>query len=379
MKDGAIIMYSNDRILVEIHTADIHFGAMDPKTQYDILMKEMVQKVATIHFDAFFINGDLFHHKFMSNSDVIMYALLFVDEIVKLCIKNNATLVLLHGTFSHDADQLKLFYRYINSGVDIRIIENMQFQNIKGTTVLCIPEEYGKGREYYEQLLYFTQEYDMVAMHGNIKGAIYGLNEANLDTAKSPVFDIDSFARCNGPILCGHVHVQGCYQNHIYYSGSPLRWRFGEEQEKGFLVCLYDKLSHNYSVEFQPVTSFRYDTICLDEMVNLDPKLIINHIKELKMNGIDFLKVRFGNATTSTDAVKQYFSTRSDITIDVQDSGFIQTIKDNQKNNVQFAQYDYLLDPNINEYEKLAMYINQNKGSEYITTDELIKILTEAI
>ena len=378
MKDG-VIMYSNDRILVEIHTADIHFGAMDPKTQYDILMKEMVQKVATIHFDAFFINGDLFHHKFMSNSDVIMYALLFVDEIVKLCIKNNATLVLLHGTFSHDADQLKLFYRYINSGVDIRIIENMQFQNIKGTTVLCIPEEYNKGKEYYEQLLYFTQEYDMVAMHGNIKGAIYGLNEVNLDTAKSPVFDINSFARCNGPILCGHVHVQGCYQNHIYYSGSPLRWRFGEEQEKGFLVCLYDKLSHNYSVEFQPVTSFRYDTICLDEMVNLDPKLIVNHIKELKMNGIDFLKVRFGNATTSTDAVKQYFSTRSDITIDVQDSGFIQTIKDNQKNNVQFVQYDYLLDPNMNEYEKLAMYINQNKGSEYITTDELIKILTEAI
>ena len=378
MKDG-VIMYSNDRILVEIHTADIHFGAMDPKIQYDILMKEMVQKVATIHFDAFFINGDLFHHKFMSNSDVIMYALLFVDEIVKLCIKNNATLVLLHGTFSHDADQLKLFYRYINSGVDIRIIENMQFQNIKGTTVLCIPEEYGKGKEYYEQLLYFTQEYDMVAMHGNIKGAIYGLNEVNLDTAKSPVFDINSFARCNGPILCGHVHVQGCYQNHIYYSGSPLRWRFGEEQEKGFLVCLYDKLSHNYSVEFQPVTSFRYDTICLDEMVNLDPKLIVNHIKELKMNGIDFLKVRFGNATTSTDAVKQYFSTRSDITIDVQDSGFIQTIKDNQKNNVQFVQYDYLLDPNMNEYEKLAMYINQNKGSEYITTDELIKILTEVI
>ena len=32
----------------------------------------------------------------------------------------------------------------------------------------------------------------------------------------------------------------------------------------------------------------------------------------------------------------------------------------------------------MNEYEKLAMYINQNKGSEYITTDELIKILTES-
>lgn len=368
-----------DRLLVEIHTADIHFGAMDPKLQYEILMNEMVKKLETIHFDAFFINGDLFHHKYMSNSDVIMYALLFVDEIVKLCIRNNAVLVLLHGTYSHDADQLKLFYRYINSGVDIRIIEHTQFQDIKGTTVLCIPEEYGKGKEYYEQFLYYTQEYDMVAMHGNIKGAIYGMNEANLDTTKSPIFDINSFARCNGPILCGHVHVQGCYQNHIYYSGSPLRWKFGEEQEKGFLICLYDKLTHQYSVNFQPVNSFRFDTVCLDEMINTDPKLIINYICDLKMSGIDFLKVRFRNATTSTDAVKQYFSTRPDITIDVQDSGFIQTIKDNQKNNVQFAQYEYLLDSNLNEYEKLVKYINQSKGEDYITTNELIKILSEAI
>ena len=369
----------SDRLLVEIHTADIHFGAMDPKVQYEILMEEMIKKLELIHFDAFFINGDLFHHKYMSNSDVIMYALLFVDEVVKLCIRNNATLVLLHGTYSHDADQLKLFYRYINSGVDIRIIEYMQFQNIKGTTVLCIPEEYGKGREYYEQALYYTQEYDMVAMHGNIKGAIYGMNEANLDTVKSPIFDINSFARCNGPILCGHVHVQGCYQNHIYYSGSPLRWKFGEEQEKGFLICLYDKFTHQYSVNFQPVKSFSYVTINLDNMVNVDPKEIINHIINLKMNGIDFLKIKFGNATTSTDAVKQYFSTRPDIKIDVQDSGFIQTIKENQKTNSKFSQYDYLLDPNLNEYEKLTRYINQNKGEEYITTDELIKILSETI
>lgn len=369
----------SDRLLVEIHTADIHFGAMDPKLQYEILMKEMIRPLEDIHFDAFFINGDLFHHKYMSNSDVIMYALLFVDEVVKLCIRNNATLVLLHGTYSHDADQLKLFYRYINSGVDIRIIEHTQFQNIKGTTVLCIPEEYGKGKEYYEQFLYYTQEYDMVVMHGNIKGAIYGMNEVNLDSSKSPIFDINCFARCNGPILCGHVHVQGCYQNHIYYSGSPLRWTFGEEREKGFLICLYDKLTHQYSVEFQPVNSFRFDTICLDDMINLDPKMIISYICDLKMSGIDFLKVRFGNATTSTDAVKQYFSTRSDIKIDVQDSGFIETVKENQKNSSQFSQYGYLLDPNINEYEKLAMYINQNKGEEYITSDELIKILSDVI
>lgn len=367
------------RFLTEIHTADIHFGAMDPKVQYDILMEQMVRPVSTIHFDAFFINGDIFHHKFMSNSDVIMYALLFVDEIAKLCAMNNATLVLLHGTYSHDADQLKLFYRYINSGIDVRIIEQAQFQDIKGTKVLCIPEEYGKGREYYEQLLYFTQEYDMVAMHGNIKGALYGANEADLDAVKNPTFDIRSFARCNGPILCGHVHTPGIFQEHIYYSGSPLRWKFGEEEEKGFLVCLYDKKTQQYAIEFQPVKSFRYDTIKLDEMIGLDPKIIIDHILQLKANGIDYLKVKFGNSSSSTDAVKAYFSTIQDIVIDVQDSGFMETVKENQQNNDKFAQYGYLLDGNMSEYEIFARYVNQAKGEEFITADELIKILSEAI
>lgn len=367
----------NQKPLVEIHTADIHFGAMDPKIQYDILMDQMIHKIQRIHFDAFFINGDLFHHKFMSNSDVIMYALLFIDEIAKLCIQNNATLVLLHGTYSHDADQLKLFYRYINSGLDIRIVEQMRFENIKGTQVLCIPEEYGKGYQYYENMLFYTQDYDMAVLHGNIKGSIYGMNEANLDTMKSPVFDINCFQRCNGPIICGHVHVPGCYQNHIYYSGSPLRWQFGEEQDKGFIICLYDPISHNYHIDFEVINSFRYDTICLDDILNRNPNEIIQYIINLKSQGIDYIKIRFNDSNTTTDVVKQYFSNKSDIIIDIEDSGFRQTVQENQKNNDKFSQYDYILDTNLSPYDIFAKYVNQSKGEQFITADELIQILSE--
>ena len=32
------------RVLTEIHTADIHFGALEPKTQYDILMEQMIMR-----------------------------------------------------------------------------------------------------------------------------------------------------------------------------------------------------------------------------------------------------------------------------------------------------------------------------------------------
>ena len=126
--------------LIEVHTADIHFGAMDPKVQYDILMNQMINKLVDLKFDVFFINGDLFHHKFMSNSDVVMYASMFVDQVIQLCRSKNATLVLLHGTASHDANQLKLFYHYIGT-LDIRLIAHIQFEMIKGDRVLCTPEE----------------------------------------------------------------------------------------------------------------------------------------------------------------------------------------------------------------------------------------------
>jgi len=371
-------MYVN-RPLVEIHTADIHFGAMDPKIQYNLLMERMINKIRPIHFDAFFINGDLFHHKFMSNSDVVMYALLFVDEIVKLCIQNNATLVLIHGTYSHDSDQLKLFYRYINSGVDIRIVEHMQFEDIKGTRVLCIPEEYGKGKEYYENMLYYSGEYDMVAMHGNIKGAIYGMNQEDLNAAKNPTFDINSFAACNGPILCGHVHIAGCYENHIYYSGSPLRWKFGEEQDKGFIICVYQPMTHQYYIHFETIESFRYDTINLDDMLKSDPAEIIQHIMYLKSQGIDFIKIRFSEVNSTTDVIKQYFANKTNIIIDVEDSGFKQTVKDNQKNNDKFKEYEYVMDSNMNPHEIFVQYVNQAKGEQFISVDELVSILTSTI
>jgi DNA repair exonuclease SbcCD nuclease subunit len=370
-------MYVNTQNpLVEIHTADIHFGAMDPKLQYDLLMERMIDKIRPIHFDAFFINGDLFHHKFMSNSDVIMYALLFIDEVVKLCLQNNATLVLLHGTGSHDADQLKLFYRYIQSGIDIRIVETIGFETIKGTRVLCIPEEYGKGYQYYENYLFYSGDYDMVVMHGNIKGAIYGLDKADLDAVKNPVFDINCFTRCNGPIMCGHVHVAGCYANHIYYSGSPLRWKFGEEQDKGFIILVYQPGTHQYYTHFETIESFRYDTVNLDDMINSDPKEVIQHIIYLKSQGIDFIKVRFSESNTTTDLIKQYFNTKTDIIIDVEDSGFKQTVESNKNNDDKLAEYGYILDNGLSPHEIFVQYVNKSKGEQFISVDELLEILT---
>ena len=55
--------------LVEIHTADLHFGAMDPKIQYDLLTKGILDKLHDIQFDLFCINGDLFRGTFKRTNE----------------------------------------------------------------------------------------------------------------------------------------------------------------------------------------------------------------------------------------------------------------------------------------------------------------------
>ena len=366
--------------LVEIHTADIHFGAMDPKVQYDILMEQLVNKVATIHFDIFYINGDLFHHKFMGNSDVIFYASLFIDNVVNLCRSKGASLIILHGTASHDAGQLKLFYHYLANNNDIFIIDHAQFIITKGKRILCLPEEYNKGAFYYRQFLWYSGYYDSVCMHGNLKGAIYGCDAEDLGSNKNPTFDINSFEYCMGPIIAGHVHIGGCYQEHMYYSGSPLRWQFGEEQAKGFLIVIHNLQTHQYTVSMEEIKSFRYDTINLDEMIDCDPKEIINYLAKLKREGIDFVKVRFTKYNPSTiTALKSYYKLNTEVTIDASDVEFEKTIQENQKEDEKYSKYSYLTEPNLSPTEILVRYINDQKGCEFITTDELIKILSDAI
>ena len=45
----------------------------------------------------------------------------------------------------------------------------------------------------------------------------------------------------------------------------------------------------------------------------------------------------------------------------------------------KFSQYDYILDPEVSDYNKFCMYVNQSEGYDFITSDELINLLEEAI
>lgn len=361
-----------------VSIADIHFGCNEsPEYMYNQLKIQFINRLYKIDFDIVSICGDLFDSKFMSNNVAITYALLFIDELVKLCSYKNATLILLAGTLSHDANQLSLFYHYMNNpSVDVRIIEKIQFENIKGLRVLCIPELYGISEEEYNNILYYSKGYDICFLHGTYKNSYKGSEIATLNSNHAPVFGINHFDNCAGVILMGHYHIPSVYDGYAYYNGSAFRFRFGEEEEKGFLITLYNKYTRQHYTELIPIKSHTYSTININHLLNEDPKKIIDWIKSEKQNrNIDFIRVQFNNAGQNMDIVRNYFRTSPNIKLHELDRKDKQMQQIDQEILEKNQEYSYILDTSINDYDKFVMYMNQNEGYDFITSEELINLL----
>ena len=361
-------------VFIEAIIADIHFGSFDPRTQYKILEEQFLSYISRLQvLDAVTIAGDIFDHKFIASSDAILYSTLFIENLINICRQKQSTLIIVGGTASHDADQLKLFYHYIGT-CDIRIVEEVKFEYVKNKKILIIPELYNKGAEYYAPFLYH-ELYDACYAHSTYKGAIFGKDVPSLDSDREPVFCMDYFVGCKGPIISGHVHKPQCFDSHFYYCGSPYRWQFGEEEDKGFIILAHNIMTRQYIVHYEPITSFRYDTINLDDMIGKDAQQIINYIKAKKDEGIDNIRVRFTkNDEVNLPIVKSYFRNYPGVKIDANFKNE-ELVREQETLNTQYKEYDFIFDKAASPYEILAKYINYKEGDTFITSDALIELL----
>lgn len=369
-------MYNN-KVYKIVSIADIHFGCNEnPEYMYNQLKIQFIQRISLIDFDIVAICGDLFHSRLMSNNPAITYALQFIDELVRLCAYKKATLLIISGTQSHDSGQLSLFYHYMgNPNVDVRIIEKIQFEEVKGLKVLCIPELYGVPEEEYKNVLYNSGRYELCFLHGTYKGSFKGTEIATL-AGSSPVYGINYFENCAGPILMGHYHTPSTYDTYAYYNGSAFRFKFGEEEEKGFLLTLYNPVYRRHYTELVPIKSHTYTTINIDHLINEDPKKIIEWIKhEKKSRGIDFIRVQFNNTNENMNIVRNFFRNVGNVKLQELNKAEKQSQQISQEILQQNQEYMYITDPAIGDYDKFVRYVNQNEGFEFITTEELIKIL----
>lgn len=367
---------------IQCHISDIHFGVMDAQLEYNILKEQYIDRIKDLPLDIISIDGDLFNKLDMSNTDSCLYASLLVADIVTIC-KNNrkngipTVFVILAGTKNHDAGQLRLFYHYMNDPeLDIRIVEQIQFEYINGLKVLCIPELYGVDERIYQQFLYGMGPYDMCFMHGTVQGAVYGDN-----AGESRLFRTEDFGFCMGPVIAGHVHPGGCYNTFMYYNGSPIRWSFGEEGPKGFQIVLYDMDTRKYYVYLEQIISFRYDTISIDELLCTDPKKVIEYIDNLKATeNIDYIRLKCRMTPDNEPnlrIVQEYYRTNKSIKfkIDKVMSDEEKTIA--EKNSDLYNRYSYVFDKSMSAYDILAKFIMDNEDGIFISGDDIKKLVLE--
>ena len=363
--------------IIHIHLADVHYGSIDPSVQYDILREQFLAPISMIPFNILAIDGDLFDKKFSANSDAVYYAIRFINECLSLTIMKNAIMVMISGTESHEAGQLSLFKdlsrQYPNN---VFIVEDIQFIYAFGYKILCIPEVYNKPASYYEDKL--KESYDMCFMHGTIVGGVYGANKEKLQSNREPIFSIDSFSSCRGPIISGHVHKAMCLNSYMYYISNPIRYKFGEEDDKGYSICISNDYGHYY--QFMPITSFRYQTISLESLGTNDPNMIVKALDQMKSNGIDYIRLDMSGMNVYSKPIVQMLESqyaqdpRVSLIKPKEDKELPVNTTDEILN--KYSDMEFLLDPKLDEYTKFVMYINHNKGSNFLTVDDLKKIIS---
>jgi hypothetical protein len=308
-----------------------------------------------------------------------MYACKFVDNLVYLAQIKNATLMIIAGTYSHDYDQLKLFYHYMDgeysNKVDVRIITTLQFEVVKGARILCIPELYGVDESVYRKFFFESGYYDSAFVHGTFKGSVYNDN-AGMGRLLVP----EDFIYCKGPVISGHVHKSGCFSGFYYYCGCPYRWKFGEEEDKGFLLLVHDLDSQIHYVEFEKMVSDIYATIFVDQLESEDPQKIIAWIDQQKREkGIDYIKVRIRVTMSGTNKtiINQYYRNNTTTFVEFPTEKEVQKQKADEI--IQDNGYNYLIDDKISDLERFVMYVNDNEKEQFITVEKLKEILSSDI
>lgn len=367
--------------LMQVHIADIHFGVIDPKVTYEILYEQFLKPISRIDFKLLSIDGDLFDRKFFANHPAVQYAMKFVSDCCMLCKARNAVMIILEGTQSHDNFQIELFRDVLDPAVDVRIVTTARFEEVYGYKILCLPEEYGKPETYYQNVL--KEAYDMCILHGTVVGSVYGAKQENLNSTKYPVFSIDSFDGCRGPIVAGHVHKSICLNKYIYYVSNPIRDKFGEEEPKGFAVVWISPWGHCF--RFVPIESFNYITIPFMDIVSMDVDKMVQFLDAKLADGVTHIRIDMMGISAEqehlVEIIRKYYMLNPNVVFkraEIYTGGVNGGDDTPEVKDLHDGQFAFVLDNTVDPMRKFIQYVNANEGEGFITIESLQALLKGA-
>lgn len=363
--------------------ADIHWGKTNFPDKYYIEMKKnVIDKINKLPIlDAIIICGDYFDRVLSMHHDASIMAIKMIHDLINIAEDKKAKIRVIMGTKSHDNDMLKWFTLLANeSNIDLLVIYSVKseelFDNFK---VLYLPEEYIESYEDYYKDYFIPNEYNMVFGHGLIDKAAFisKQQESEFTSIHAPVFKSDDLLKISkGPIFFGHIHIRTVIKKRIYYVGSISRYSFGEEIEKGFMICFYNTKNDKYNIEFiKNNDAPEYNTYRFEVNVDTNYQQLMDKIK---LCDGDYIRLIFNN-NGADQSLLIYLTNLNSKTIKVvidNSNEKKQIMERDAKTKLILHEYDFLFDKNIDYSEKIYKYLIK-KGVQDLTPERIKQLLYE--
>lgn len=353
--------------------ADIHFGALPVERLYNELeiFLDFIEKKS---LDFIVILGDWFDKKINLNSKDAKYSTVFFERICQICIDNDIKLRIIQGTESHDNSQLEVLEILAkNKPVDFKVFYEVEEEELfPDFNVLYVPEEYINSiDEKYGK--YMNKKYDMIFGHGMIQEVKFAalIQSSETTMKKAPIFKSKMLCdMCYGPIFFGHIHTKDIFSDRLYYVGSYSRWKFGEEEDKGFYYVKYENDTKEFEAKFIVNNkAMKYDTIEIYEkesgFYKLNTENQIKYIQNLIQSfEYDFLRLQFyipqgyENENLLINMVNESFGKYKNLKLDFKVNSKIKSKREvEEKINLLLDKYGFIFDNKLDTYTKINKFI----------------------
>lgn len=235
-----------------VAAGDFHFGnpRIKPDELYEKIKKYFYPEVLKSHL--VLLTGDTYDQLTTVNSSANRYVAKFIKDLFTMSAKFGIQIRILHGTYTHDRDQVAIFNSLMLPDTRAKVIDEIYAEEISDfrngnesitdkLRILYIPDNlpYKKSDDVIIHArkvfsLVGWQKADLVLGHGTFSHAL----PCDVEHGPACMYTIEQFEDIteeNAPIVMGHIHTPSRKKN-VYYCGSFERMSHGEEEPKGYFT-----------------------------------------------------------------------------------------------------------------------------------------------
>lgn len=363
-----------------IFLADIHIGDM-PREQLKHEFEHVIYPYLEKNkIDFVIFAGDYFGHKLYLNDENTKLATEILQEIDSR-LKPETKVRMVYGTESHEENQYGPI-QGIMGHRDFKVIYHVCEEELfPEMNVLYLPEELlTDPDEYYKEYFENPEKekyYQLIIGHGTIREAMVKAASAIEDRKnvkrRVPVFRTGELRKiCDGLVVFGHYHVHTMMDPYMMYVGSFSRWKFGEEDAKGFLEATFHTKEKSWTYEFFENTyapmyktiGFGYKNTVFSSLDELKRKM--DHFENLtKEPGWEHLKMEFNVPETCENPeyvmnfLRERFKQTPNIKINIE-NGYIEQKREDGKKKLDedYDKYAPIFDPNTEMEDRISYYVD---------------------